>query len=344
MDIQKNLENELSYFEPNSINKVPTIPKLAQVHSNLPSQAQKDGSLRVEWTHRPSTCLVAEKKGDEASRNYLIQVAKWLMESRQIIVFVEPYVAKSLSEMILLKPFNGEHIDIVFSFGGDGTLLHIASLFPEYCPPIVPFSLGSLGFLTPFTAEDFRSTIDDVIQGPFYVCNRTQISITITRKDGSSSVFQALNDIVFRGQSIGMVCGVDCFIDDEYFTTIWGDGLIVATSTGSTAYNLSAGGAMVHPSVSTLIWTPICAHALNAHPLILPDSIKLSFKIAEQSRGTQPYVVSYDGHPSYVEKGEEVAVSISPNCLPTVCDKSPIVDWLHSISTVLRWNHPISQN
>jgi NAD+ kinase len=122
------------------------------------------------------------------------------------------------------------------------------------------------------------------------------------------------------------------------FTTIYGDGLIIATATGSTAYALSAGGAIVHPSASAIIWCPICAHSLNSHPLVLPDSVELSMRISETARGDEPYQLTCDSGGYHVLKGDLMVIKISSYPIPTVCTAEPMADWLNSISSVLRWN------
>jgi len=303
-----------------------------------------DGSMHLEWVHRPSSALLVEKIHDPIARNYLIEAVQFLNFDKTFTIYVEKYVAESLPHFTFLQKFTNSKekmVDFVLVFGGDGTLLHVSSLFPEACPPILPFALGSLGFLTPFLASDYRMVIDDLIRGFFFVTSRTRIMCTIIRKDKTVDSYQALNDVVIGPSVPGQVCAIECYIDDEHFTTVYGDGLIVSTSTGSTAYNLSAGGAMVHPSVSTLLWTPICAHSLNAHPLVLPDCVGLSFKIAEHARGEKPYLATTDSKRTEIYKGDLVVVNQSPFPIPTVCQHEPITDWLSSISTVLRWNQPM---
>ena len=304
----------------------------------------KDGSTHLEWAHQPKSVLLIEKIHDACSRRYLVSAAQHLFKKRHFHIYVEDYVIPELKNFAFLQAFESEattRVDFVLSFGGDGTLLHISKLFPSACPPIIPFAMGSLGFLTPFLADDYEKVVDSLIRGFFYVTSRTRILCDIKHLDGTVETHQAMNDVVFSPRETGSVCAIDCLIDGKHFTTVYGDGLIIATSTGSTAYNLSTGGAMVHPSVSSLIWAPICAHALNAHPLVLPDSVKLSMQIAEHARGDDVYMVVYDSIKTVVRKGESVTVRISPYPIPTVCQQEPMTDWLSSISTVLRWNQPM---
>ncbi|KAH0790695.1 ATP-NAD kinase family protein [Histomonas meleagridis] len=303
-----------------------------------------DWSMHLEWVHQPRTALIIEKIHDPESRHYLIKSAEFLFHQRKFAVFVERYAYKELQNFSYLHPFdnetNSQHVDFVLAFGGDGTLLHISTLFPNDCPPIMPFAMGSLGFLTPFLADDYQQCIDDLILGFFAVTTRTRAIGTIVRSNGTIEEHQILNDITLKSSFTDSICAIDCFIDGKFFTTIYGDGLIVATSTGSTAYNLSAGGPMLHPSVSSLLWTPICAHSLNAHPLVLPDSVELTLAVSPQARINE-YNAVFDSFKTKIEKGDKIIIKTSPHPLPTVCQQIAMIDWLNSISKVLRWNQPM---
>lgn len=302
------------------------------------------GYTHLEWVHQPRKALIIEKIRDPDARHYLILASQYLFHDHHFAVYVEDYVKKELKNYAFLNTFincDESMVDFVLAFGGDGTLLHISKLFPCNCPPIVPFAMGSLGFLTPFLADDYQSATDDLIRGFFFLTSRTRLLCSIYRQKVLTETVQAMNDIVFLSSKNGTVCAIDCFIDDEYFTTVFGDGLITASSTGSTAYNLSAGGVIVHPSVSTLLWTPVCPHALNAHPLVFPDSIQLEMQIADSARGNDPYTVNFDSYKTTIAKGDQIVIRISPYPVPTVCQKEPMTDWLNSISTVLKWNQPM---
>lgn len=322
--------------------------------SNIESAAYRvvssddlDGFSHVEWVRPPSTALIIEKIRDPDSRDLLIKAATYLHEEYNINVYIEEYAFKELTEYDFMHEYHNSDalkIDFILSFGGDGTLLHISELFPKLCPPIMPFALGSLGFLTPFLAEEYKKFISSLIGGFFYVTTRTRIICEILRKDQTIEKYQSLNDITFKAPTDGGLASYECSIDGEFFTTVYGDGLILSTATGSTAYNLSAGGPMIHPSVSSIIWTPICAHSLNAHPLVFPDSIVLSLRIAPQSRSNYPNQIFIDSSKTHVYKGDTVIVHVSSFPFPTICLKQPMPDWLSSISNVLGWNQPIEGN
>jgi NAD+ kinase len=305
----------------------------------------RQGSTRLEWAHQPKSVLLVEKIRDGGARKYLIETVQYLFRTQRFTIFVESYLLTELPHFSFLHNFENDQsckVDFVLAFGGDGTLLHISELFPFACPPVVPFAMGSLGFLTPFLAEDYEDATDGLVRGSLFVTSRTRLRCEIRRRDGKVEEMQSLNDCVLKAVSSGSsVCAIECFLDGEMFTTIYGDGLIIATATGSTAYGLSAGGAMVHPSASALIWCPICAHSLNSHPLVLPDSVELSMRISETARGDEPYRLTCDSNGHQVSKGDLIVVRISSYPIPTVCRFEPMADWLNSISSVLRWNQPM---
>ncbi|EAY08945.1 ATP-NAD kinase family protein [Trichomonas vaginalis G3] len=321
------------------------IPKTNFRVSPFSLFGEKDGSMHLEWIHRPSTCLLIEKINDKVAREYLIKSADFLAKVKHFTVYVEQYLYDAEKAYTFWQPYNTDqhgNIDFILIFGGDGTLLHASYLFNEFCPPILSFAAGSLGFLTQFQMEEYKDAIDDLIRGVLYINSRTRLFGELKNsEDQILDTIQATNDIVIMPTIASSVCSIDAFIDGEYFTTVIGDGLIVSTATGSTAYNLSAGGCMVHPSVSSILFTPICGHSLNTQPIVLPDCCEISFKISESGRTNSPYNINYDSKRTTISKGNELCVRISAFPLPTVCKQSPIGDWLHSISTVLRWNQPM---
>jgi NAD kinase len=195
---------------------------------------EKDGSMRLDWAHQPKSVMIVEKIRDPRARSFLIAALQYLFQVRHLSIITESYVVDELSEFSFLQSFESEdltNVDFVLVFGGDGTLLHVSQLFPSRCPPIVPFAMGSLGFLTPFLCDDYQTVIDDVVRGFFYVTSRTRLLCEIRRVDSTVEHYQALNDLVLTSGTPGSVCAIECSIDGEYFTTVYGDGLIIATAT-----------------------------------------------------------------------------------------------------------------
>eukprot|EP00007_Cunea_sp_BSH-02190019_P004221 CAMPEP_0174231514 /NCGR_PEP_ID=MMETSP0417-20130205/2032_1 /TAXON_ID=242541 /ORGANISM="Mayorella sp, Strain BSH-02190019" /LENGTH=355 /DNA_ID=CAMNT_0015309417 /DNA_START=134 /DNA_END=1197 /DNA_ORIENTATION=+ len=281
---------------PDTTAQEPTSPPEHQ-QKHLEKSAQSH--TRVRWVYEPKRALLVKKRGEMAVTHQMLKAAEYLRDERRMQVLVEPEVSAevgSLQAYSTERPLV-EQVDLVVCLGGDGTLMHANSLFPRQGPPSVCFNLGSLGFLTPFSFETYRSTLDKVLEGDFFVTLRNRLDCKVySHQEGAfvlRSSFTALNEaVVDRGVSPYM-CSLEVFCDDLYVTTLQADGAIVATTTGSTAYSLSAGGSMIHPSVSAILFTPICPHSLSCRPLCLPDSVEIKIQLPYTSRSSA--WVSFDG-------------------------------------------------
>ncbi|KAG7091039.1 hypothetical protein E1B28_010099 [Marasmius oreades] len=258
-------------------------------------------------------------------------------------------------------PGHPEKIDLVVTLGGDGTILHASSLFSSGAvPPVLSFSMGTLGFLLPFHMDDFAKALESVFQGKATILNRMRLACTFfdqdrAQKDDSGNDWQVMNEIALHRGSSPHLNTIDIFVDGQHLTEAVSDGLIVSTPTGSTAYSLSAGGPIVHPSLSALVLTPICPRSLSFRPLVFPSSSTITLRIGDRSRA--PAGVSMDGRTSYVlNPGESVTVQSSPYPVPcinrsSITDDHPTEDrkgegappgkeddWVRDINNLLQYN------
>jgi len=168
--------------------------------------------------------------------------------------------------------------DILVSIGGDGTLISLARRSYKYNKPIMGINAGNLGFLTDVKLNEIESFIEKYFNGEYRIDRRMMLKVEV---DGHK--YYAFNDIVFNKETISSMVDLrveaECIHDNEkekyWLNTYYGDGLIISTPTGSTAYNLSAGGPVVYPLTKSLILTPLCPHSLTQRPLILPSDFKL---------------------------------------------------------------------
>ena len=178
--------------------------------------------------------------------------------------------------------------DVIICLGGDGTILYLAGQMKDRAVPVLAVNIGSLGFLTEVRAEELYDELKLVFAGQFEVEERILLSATV-RWEGNKSEperrFQALNDIVINREGLSRYMNVQIDIGGEHAMRYSGDGVIVATPTGSTAYSLSAGGPIVYPTLDNLIITPICAHASALRPLIISGSQSVRIRITcDQAR------------------------------------------------------------
>ena len=177
----------------------------------------------------------------------------------------------------------GSEADLLVVVGGDGTLLAAARLLRGRNVPILAINYGSLGFLTAAPLRELYPDLDRVLTGQWSGDFRMMLEVTILRGTGEREVHSALNDLVVNKGTPARIIELDASVDDVYVSTFRADGLIVATPTGSTAYNLSAGGPIVHPDLKALLLTPICSHTLTNRPIVLPAAgrVTITFKAAE---------------------------------------------------------------
>lgn len=184
----------------------------------------------------------------------------------------------------------------VIVLGGDGTLLHVAGKAYLCGLPLLGVNMGALGFLTEIPMEEMYAAIDDLVEGRFELDRRTMLSIRISGAGECSALqYYALNEAVITKRSLGRIISIPVRANGFFLTTYRGDGLIIATPTGSTAYNLSAGGPILHPDTEGLILTPICPFALNARPLILSPDMEVSINV-EMGQGGVILIIDGQTH------------------------------------------------
>ncbi|KAB8298989.1 hypothetical protein EYC80_001126 [Monilinia laxa] len=236
-----------------------------------------------------------------------------------------------------------EKFDLVLTLGGDGTVLFTSWLFQRVVPPILSFSLGSLGFLTGFEYDRFKEHLNKVMgEEGMRVNLRMRFTCTIYR-DGKehgqdaveSEQFEVLNELVIDRGPSSYISNLELYGDNELLTVVQADGCIFSTPTGSTAYSLSAGGSLVHPDIPAILLTPICPHTLSFRPMILSDTLLLRVSIPRNSRATA--YCSFDGKGRVeLKQGDHVTIAASQYPFPTVVS-SPS-EWFDSVSRTLRWN------
>ncbi|MGM0409314.1 MAG: NAD(+)/NADH kinase [Bacillota bacterium] len=162
-----------------------------------------------------------------------------------------------------------EEAELILLFGGDGTFLHTAHHFIGTDIPLLGVNLGSLGFMTDIEIKEFQATLKKLLAGDYHLENRMMIESKIIRNNNEVFHSQSLNDLVInRGANAGLI-DIKLFINDELASSYNGDGLVIATPTGSTAYSLSAGGPIVNPRTEAIVITPICPHSLHVRPMVI---------------------------------------------------------------------------
>jgi NAD+ kinase len=251
--------------------------------------------------------VVAKHQLTEASTT-LAELDVWLRD-RDITVTWSADAAVLLpsgNRRVVEREQVADTADLVLVLGGDGTLLAVADIVGQSGRdvPILGVNFGSLGFLTEITRPELFSALDAAIRGEIEHDDRMMLC---GRTHGTSRV--ALNDIVFTRTALSRMVDLDVTVGDQFVTSVRSDGLIIATPTGSTAYNLSAGGPVVHPAMDAMVLTPIAPHTLTHRPIVIPAEREVRVRAASGNGGAEIYI-TFDGqHGFALEEGQEVSVT-----------------------------------
>jgi NADH kinase len=303
---------------------------------------------RYIWLEPPRTALLVKKSNDQRATESATTIANFIKQQfSNLKLLIEPEAKKDLpfleeyvQEEGAPPRYLGDVIDFVVAVGGDGTILHVSSLFEKSVPPVLSFSMGTLGFLMPFRIDDYKDAIRLVMRGGFFFTPRERLTCKVERKFqaiNQPKTFQVMNEIALHRGAAVQISDIDVYINDAFLTNAKGDGLIVATATGSTAYSLSCGGSMVHPSIEAILLTPICPRSLSFRPALLPKDVIIKLKVSETSRAAS--TISFDGLQAMsLNRGEFAAVFTSSYYLPTVNRRDETSDWLRDINDLLSWN------
>ncbi|MDR3007773.1 MAG: NAD kinase [Sphingobacterium sp.] len=202
-----------------------------------------------------------------------------------------------------------DHINIMLSLGGDGTMLSAVSLIKDSGIPIAGINFGRLGFLASINKNDFEDAIDDILNQRFSIQKRVLLSVESEQANLFQGNHYALNDItVFRYDSSAMIT-VNARINGELLNSYWADGLIIATPTGSTAYSLSCGGPIIMPESGNFVITPISPHNLNVRPIVISNQFTLELEI--ESRSNQ-YILSCDSKNESIDTSVKLTIKQAP--------------------------------
>lgn len=227
-------------------------------------------------------------------------------------------------------------VDLVVVLGGDGTLLAMAARIAQSGRdvPILGVNFGSLGFLTEIRTDELTSSLERVLAGTATFDARAMLAATAHRADGQVDARVALNDVVFTKSALSRMIELSVWVNGGFVTRVKADGLIIASATGSTAYNLAAGGPIVHPTVDALVLTPIAPHTLTNRPIVIPGRAEVEVRV-EGDGPTADVFVTYDGQSGYpVRDGDVVRVRTSDRPLRLV---TPARSYFEVLREKLKW-------
>jgi NAD+ kinase len=196
--------------------------------------------------------------------------------------------------------------DLAVVVGGDGTLLAAARALGDHQIPILAINYGSLGFLTEVTLEQMYPALENVLGGHFVTDRRMMMDVTVQQGATFVAEYRALNDAVINKGTLARIIEIEARVDGHYVSSFRADGIIVCTPTGSTAYNLSAGGPITFPTMSAMMVTPICSHTLTNRPIVLPGDVLIEMTLKSLQEEVHLTVDGQVGSP--LNQGDRISV------------------------------------
>ncbi|KAL8696614.1 MAG: hypothetical protein Q9201_007571, partial [Fulgogasparrea decipioides] len=377
-------------------------------HSRLMQTATSVREISKQLQRRPikravRTIMIVTKARDNSLVYLTRELTEWLLETPRynsdlgVTVYVDVKLRTSkrfnVPSLLATNPryesmlkywtpdlcwTSPEIFDLVLTLGGDGTVLYTSWLFQRIVPPILSFSLGSLGFLTNFEFSSYKSHLNRIMGDHGMRVNlRMRFTCTVFRSAANSTAtplsttssnkrstlpssastsslsnnhrkepemvegeqFEVLNELVIDRGPSPYVSNLELYGDNNLLTVVQADGCIISTPTGSTAYSLSAGGPLTHPSIPGILLTPICPHTLSFRPMVLSDTLLLKICVPRASRSTA--YASFDGKGRVeLRRGDYVQVEAGRYPFPTVVGEGGTGgEWFESVRRALRWNN-----
>ncbi len=268
------------------------------------------------------------------ARAVVRELTAWLTaRGREVIVDRETGALLAEGARVVERAALPGQVDLVVVLGGDGTLLSVARVVKGRDVPILGVNLGGLGFLTATTLEALYPTLEAVLRGEYAAEERMVLGVTLTRTGAPVADYRALNDVVIAKGALGRLIDLEVSVDGQMVTAYRADGLIIATPTGSTAYNLSAAGPILFPTMDAVVLTPICSHALTNRPIVLPATARLEVILLTD---TPDVALSLDGQPGLaVTPKDVVQVRRADSRIRLIRD--PQKTYFQVLRTKLKW-------
>jgi NAD+ kinase len=284
----------------------------------------------------PKSVGIIFKHDFQPAKKECKRLRDWFTQ-RGITVYTEEMASRAHVTQCLEEDTSiPDTVDLVVVLGGDGTLLGAARKVGRYGLPILGVNLGGLGFLTEIPLEMLYKDIEKVITGQVTVEPRLMLQASVLRNAEEECRFSVLNDVVINKGALARIIDLRVSIDGHFLTTFRSDGLIISTPTGSTSYNLSAGGPILYPDLEALILTPICPFTLTHRPIIVPDTSVIEVQMGKHN---EEVILTFDGQVGFdLMAHDRVIISKSEKKLKLI--KSPDQDYYDILRTKLKWGEP----
>ena len=271
---------------------------------------------------------IVVKPGDDDARRTADELSVWLGE-RKVMLAAKPFVSEKGADV---WPSEAD-ADLIVVLGGDGTMLATSRLVGDTGVLVLGVNYGGLGYLTDFRIEEMYSALEAILDGDFEVDRRVQLDAEHRRERKSLTKGRVLNDIVINKAAIARIIEIEVSLNGLFVNSFRADGLIVATPTGSTAYNLSAGGPIVYPSMNAVVLTPICPFTLTNRPIVVPDGSEIELKLIGDHKGVLLTLDGQTGIP--LNSGDTVSIRKSETTFNLV--QPPNRNYFDVLRNKLKW-------
>jgi len=200
-------------------------------------------------------------------------------------------------------------VDLMLVLGGDGTMIGTARMIGDREIPVLGVNYGGLGYLTEFRIEELFSALEAILAGNYRLDRRVMLSVQLRRDDNPQMTNRVLNDVVINKSALARIIEIEAYLNGQFVNAFRADGLIISTPTGSTAYNLSAGGPVIFPSMNAVVITPICPFTLSNRPIVVPDDAEIELIL---NTGKEEVALTLDGQVGFpLEMADRVVIKKS---------------------------------
>ena len=280
------------------------------------------------------TIGIIYKQNFERASQEALKLEAWLKAKGLVVFSQEVSAGETLNGCQDAPSMFPEDMDALVVLGGDGTLLGAARRVGQYSIPVLGVNIGGLGFLTEIPLKRLYPAVEMMLEGRLEVESRLMLETTVLRDNVEICRFLVLNDVVINKGQLARIIDLDVHINDQFLTTFRADGLIISTPTGSTAYNLSAGGPILYPTLANFVLTPICPFTLTNRPIILPDSDTVSIGMGKESE--EKVSLTFDGQVGFdFSHGDKVIIGKSKKKIALM--KSPDQTYFEILRAKLMW-------
>lgn len=295
----------------------------------------KNGSMPAAAQQFLNVALIGNHRDPRVVESMQILAHHLGARGRRVVVSADSTVDFGTAHVERVAPDTlASGVDLIVAVGGDGTMLHAARLAAPHAVPVLGVNRGRLGFLADIGPSDLRDRMDEILSGHYVEDRRAMLNATLRSPGNPDRSCDALNDVVLQKWQTGRMLDFETWIDGRYVNTHRGDGLVVATATGSTAYALSCGGPILYPELDALVLAPICPHTLSDRPIVVRGTSQVEIRLLERP-DTQAQVTCDGVSLAEITPGDQLI--IGPASPSVTLLHPPDHDYYRILRSKLRW-------